>query len=228
MIFEQLDSICVPLQDVSTHPSLSSSNTKNTPSKQQQLFNPFGPVIGTILVVYSCQYKNNTYQIYISSKAILIRRSILFVELDKEILTWDSIASISLQQESIQISTQEGTVYKLQFQESHEKVHEELHKVWKKDSSISLDESKHVRQQEEVVNEFFARVSFGDLDGDTQASEELTELSQEQISLVDSFEEVSDEELNRVWSEFQQTRNEEDKYTEVVVEVSSICFVKLF
>lgn len=227
MIFDQLDSICSPLQDVSTHPSLSSSNTKNT-SKQQQLFNPFGPVIGTILVVYSCQYKNNTYQIYISSKAILIRRSILFVELDKEILTWDSIASISLQQESIQISTQEGTVYKLQFQESHEKVHEELHKVWKKDSSISIDESSHVRQQEEVVNEFFARVSFGDLDGDTEASEELTELSQEQISLVDSFEEVSDEELNRVWSEFQQTRNEKDKYTEVVVEVSSVCFVKLF
>ena len=98
------------------------------------------------------------------------------------------------------------------------KVHDELHKVWNNPHN-SLEESK---TEEKVVNEFFARVSFGDLDGDTQASEELTELSQEQISLVDSFEDVSEEELNRVWTEFQQTRSENDKFTEVVVEVSAL------
>jgi hypothetical protein len=194
-------------------------------SKPQQLFNPFGPVIGTILVVYTCQYKNNTYQIYISSKAILIRRSILFVELDKEILVWDSIASITLQQNGIHISTREGMTYELHMEERM-KVHEELHKVWKNPNN-SLDESTH--KKEKVVNEFFARVSFGDLDGDTQASEELTESSQEQISLVDSFEDVSDEELNGIWNEFQQTRSENDKFTEVVVEVrtsiSILCVV---
>jgi len=58
--------------------------------------NPFGPAIGEVKAFFSCTYLGKKGDLYVATKAICFRRTIVFdLEVGREVIPWSSVRSIS-------------------------------------------------------------------------------------------------------------------------------------
>jgi len=96
-IGSSLKSILLPtkLEYQSTSNECESPLSERLPFNSAQYFNPFGPAIGEFMI-FSCTYLGRKGDLYVATKAICFRRTIVFgFEGGREIIPWNSVTRIS-------------------------------------------------------------------------------------------------------------------------------------
>lgn len=221
MIFDHLDRLCYSVS-IPTHnvkKSTTSPDNMNTPNSTPPtknivqkiiLVNPFGPVVGHIKYVYSCDYRKQRGEMYVSSKAICIRRTTFFgLEVDRVIIPWERVSSIDESDHGvIAIKTDRDVSHEINgFEVELRAVLDSMSDIWKRGKEVDLlhevsdDAVKQLLRRVSMMSEFN--------DGDTEASSEATDEDESNLStgLVSATSddcedeiEMSADELARMWS----------------------------
>jgi hypothetical protein len=245
MIFDHLDRLCYSVS-IPTHnvkKSTTSPDNMNTPNSTPPtknivqkiiLVNPFGPVVGHVKYVYSCDYRKQRGEMYVSSKAICIRRTTFFgLEVDRVIIPWERVSSIDESDHGvIAIKTDRDVSHEINgFEVELRAVLDSMSDIWKRGKEVDLlhevsdDAVKQLLRRVSMMSEFN--------DGDTEASSEATDEDESNLStgLVSATSddcedeiEMSADELARMWSAICDEKDM--KYTQNVAMVS--CAVLLY
>jgi len=196
----------------------SKSLMKTVPMK-----NPFGPVVGNMLHIYSCDYDNQRGQLFVAAKAVCFKRTPIFGIEIRVIIPWDNVTVIDRSDHGvISITTNEDELHQMEgFDEDVIVVENALNNVWKECDLPENDE-----RNRKAVRRFYNRVSLMPTsnDSDTESSdEETTDPSEPQI---DPFEDdqntiasLDDVDISKMWTELWNSND--NKYTEDVAVVSS-------
>jgi len=210
MIYDPIDLLC-PSTGL-THASNKKADDSTRSMKKLVLENnPFGPVVGKIKHIYSCEYRKQRGDIYVASKAICFRRTTLFGwELDRVIIPWESVSSIFESDHGVvTIKTHANELHKIEsLAINYCIVKDAISDVWKRGGEID-------EVSDDAVRQLMDRVSLmsDSNDGDTAATDE--DDSNLSTALSDDVEEeFSSADLARIWSEIYNDKD--TKYTENV------------
>jgi hypothetical protein len=77
------------------------------------LKNPFGPVVGEIMSTFKCSINGGLGECYISTQAVLFRKISFGIELDRDIIPWRAVKSLSHSIDSILVETFNEKTYRL-------------------------------------------------------------------------------------------------------------------
>jgi len=210
MIYDPIDLLC-PSTGL-THASNKKADDSTRSMKKLVLENnPFGPVVGKIKHIYSCEYRKQRGDIYVASKAICFRRTTLFGwELDRVIIPWESVSSIFESDHGVvTIKTHANELHKIESLDiDYCIVRDAISDVWKRGGEIDEISDDAVRQLMDRVS-----LMSNSNDGDTAATDE--DDSNLSTALSDDVEEeFSSTDLARIWSEIYNDKD--TKYTENV------------
>lgn len=93
--------------------SISESSQDNSCFVPKDMYNPFGPGIGEIKAVSLCDLNNARGVLWIATLGLCFRRSFLGIEIDRKVINWDSVQSISEDSELVKIVTSTGELLQL-------------------------------------------------------------------------------------------------------------------
>lgn len=212
MIYDHIDLLCSPI--VQAHASKKmddSTRSEKTLVLQDRLVNPFGPVVGNMKHVYSCDYKKQRGEIYIASKALCFRRTTIFGwELDRVIIPWESVFSIDESDHGVvTIKTHTDELHAIEgFDIDSRTVKNAIQDIWKRGDKADEESDDAVRQ---LMNRVLLMSDSND--ADTEASDEDASNLSTALS-DDGKEETPFDDLARMWSEIYDEKDM--KYTENV------------
>ena len=245
-MLEHIDGLCSP-QKIPENNSTNSSSEKATSrnaasipsptptlsSSDKTLVNPFGSAVGTMKYMFPCSYRNQEYSLYIASKAICLRRVVLFgLEQDRIIIPLNNIRSINHKDtdKGVDIHTNNDKLFEMtDFQVDSAQVKDTLHEVWK---ACDNENEEQIGDQEvrDPVMQLFRRFSsltdstgaYRSKDRDKESASTKdgeTEASDDESSNLDC---VSDraEKIAELWSDAYLHDPNDEKYSETVIMVS--------
>lgn len=93
--------------------SISESSQHNSYSFPKDVYNPFGPEIGKVTAISPCDYNNVKGVLWVATLGLCFHRSFLGIEIDRKVIGWDSVQSISEDCDLVEIVTSTGELIEL-------------------------------------------------------------------------------------------------------------------
>ena len=162
MLLDKIDEFCHPITssmiDHRKKTKLFPSHNHKQHIDKKPSSNPFGPVVGNMTHVISCDYKNQRGEIYVASRALCFRRTALLGwEISRVIIPWESVMAID--------KSDHGAI----FIQTHNDERHEIHGFSNDVSAVvtALSDAwkrRHVKSEQDVknshaVNQLYRRLS---------------------------------------------------------------------
>lgn len=183
-----------------------SRKTANTSSHPKQRFdkpcwNPFGPVVGNMQHIITCNYRNRRGEVYVASKALCFRRTALFGwEIFRLVVPWESVKAIDV-----------GDFRAIFIQTSNDEQHEICGFHDDDDVSVVRNllsdawnrrdvETEQDAENNRVVNHFFKRVSLLSDSEDVCEGNAAAEKGTLEVVKGDYQDTMTKDQLKNLWS----------------------------
>ena len=115
--------------------------------------NPFGPVVGEIMNTFKCSINGGRGECYISTEAVLLRKISLGIELDRDIIPWRAVKSLTQNMDCILVETFNKKTYTLNVMDDLNGKMEAFISAHEKSESMSKD-NKGIKAAQDLCNLF--------------------------------------------------------------------------
>lgn len=123
------------------------------------LKNPFGPVVGEIMSAFKCSINGGLGECYISTQAVLFRKISFGIELDRDIIPWRAVKSLSHSMDSILVETFNEKTYRLNGIDDLDEKMEAFLSAHKKCGTTS-DDKEGIKAAHQLYNRLYLLPSY--------------------------------------------------------------------